>query len=141
MEEKLAVTMAPRRFIMILLSAFAGLALVLAIVGIYAVMYSAVAQRTNEIGIRMALGARGGDVLRMILGDGARMAMLGLMMGLGGAWAATRLLRSMLFNVTPTDPWTFFAVAAALFLVAMGASLLPARRAMKVDPIVALREE
>jgi putative ABC transport system permease protein len=141
MEEKLAVTMAPRRFIMILLSAFAGLALVLAMVGIYAVMYSAVAQRTNEIGIRMALGARAGDVLRMILGDGARMAILGLAMGLGGAWAATRLLRSMLFNVTPTDPWTFFAVAAALFLVAMGASLLPARRAMKVDPIVALREE
>jgi putative ABC transport system permease protein len=141
MEEKLAVTIAPRRFVMVLLSAFAGLALVLAMVGIYAVMYSAVAQRTNEIGIRMALGAGGGDVLRMILSDGARLAILGLAMGLGGAWAATRLLKSMLFNVTPTDPWTFSGVAVALFVVAMGASLFPARRAMKVDPIVALREE
>jgi putative ABC transport system permease protein len=141
MEEKLAVTIAPRRFSMILLAAFAGLALVLAIVGIYAVMYSAVAQRTNEIGIRMALGAGRGDVLRMIAGDGARLAILGLAMGLGGAWAATRLLKSMLFNVTPTDPWTFSAVTILLFLIAMGACLLPARRAMKVDPIVALREE
>ncbi len=141
MEEKLAVTIAPRRFSMILLAVFAGLALVLAIVGIYAVMYSTVAQRTNEIGIRIALGAGRNDVLRMILGHGARLAMLGLAMGLGGAWAATRLLKSMLFNVTPTDPWTFSAVAVALFLVAMAASLLPARRAMKVDPIVALREE
>jgi putative ABC transport system permease protein len=141
MEEKLASTIAPRRFSMILLSAFAGLALVLAMVGIYAAMYSAVAQRTNEIGIRMALGARGGDVLRMIAGDGARLAILGLAMGLAGAWGATRLLKSMLFNVTPTDPWTFSAVAAALFLIAMGACLLPARRAMKVDPIVALRAE
>ena len=141
MEEKLAVTIAPRRFSMILLAVFAGLALVLAIVGIYAVMYSTVAQRMNEIGIRMALGAGRNDVLRMILGHGARLAMLGLAMGLGGAWAATRLLKSMLFNVTPTDPWTFSAVAVALFVVAMAASLLPARRAMRVDPIVALREE
>ena len=126
---------------MILLAVFAGLALVLAIVGIYAVMYSTVAQRTNEIGIRIALGAGRSDVLRMILGHGARLAILGLAMGLAGAWAATRLLKSMLFNVTPTDPWTFSAVAVALFVVAMAASLLPARRAMKVDPIVALREE
>ena len=141
MEEKLASTIAPRRFSMILLAVFAGLALVLAIVGIYAVMYSTVAQRTNEIGIRIALGAGRSDVLRMILGHGARLAILGLAMGLAGAWAATRLLKSMLFNVTPTDPWTFSAVAVALFVVAMAASLLPARRAMKVDPIVALREE
>lgn len=123
MEEKLAVTIAPRRFSMILLVVFAGLALVLAIVGIYAVMYSRVAQRTNEIGIRMALGAGRNDVLRMILGHGARLAILGLAMGLGGAWAATRLLKSMLFNVTPTDPWTLSAVAVALFVVAMAASL------------------
>jgi len=141
MEEKLAVMIAPRRFSMILLAVFAGLALVLAIVGIYAVMYSTVAQRTNEIGIRMALGAGRNDVLRMILGHGARLAILGLAMGLGGAWAGTRLLKSMLFNVTPTDPWTFSAVAVALFVVVMAASLLPAGRAMKVDPIVALREE
>lgn len=141
MEEKLAVTIAPRRFTMILLAVFAGLALVLAIVGIYAVMYSMVAQRTNEIGIRMALGAGRRDVLKLIVGHGARLAILGLAMGLGGAWAATRLLKSMLFNVTPTDPWTFSAVAIALFLVAMAASLLPARRATRVDPMVALRAE
>jgi putative ABC transport system permease protein len=77
----------------------------------------------------------------MILAHGARLAILGLAMGLAGAWAATRLLKSMLFNVTPTDPWTFSAVAILLFMIAMAASLLPARRAMKVDPIVALREE
>jgi putative ABC transport system permease protein len=77
----------------------------------------------------------------MIAGDGARLAILGLAMGLGGAWAATRLLKSMLFNVTPTDPWTFSAVAVALFLIAMAACLLPARRATRIDPIVALREE
>jgi putative ABC transport system permease protein len=141
MEEKLAETIAPRRFSMILLAVFAGLALVLAMVGIYAVMYSMVAQRTNEIGIRMALGAGRSDVLRMIVGHGAKLAMLGLAMGMGGAWAATRLLKSMLFNVTPTDPWTFSGVALLLFVVAMGASLLPARRASRVDPIVALREE
>jgi len=141
MEEKLAVTIAPRRFIMILLAVFAGLALVLAVVGIYAVMYSMVAQRTNEIGIRMALGAGRSDVLRMIVGHGAKLAILGLAMGLGGAWAATRLLKSFLFNVTPTDPWTFCGVAVMLFLVAIAASLLPARRATRIDPIVALREE
>jgi putative ABC transport system permease protein len=141
MEERLAGTIAPRRFGMILLAVFAGLALFLAGVGIYAVMYSAVVQRTNEIGIRMALGAGRSDVLRMILGHGARLAILGLAIGVCGAWAGTRLLKSMLFNVTPTDPWTFSAVATALFLVAMAASALPARRAMRVDPIVALRQE
>jgi putative ABC transport system permease protein len=141
MEQKLALTIAPQRFIMILLASFAGLALILAIVGIYAVMYSTVVQRTHEIGIRMALGAERSDVLRMIVGQGAKLAALGLVMGLGGAWAATRLLKNMLFNVKPTDPWTFSAVAILLFVVAMAASLLPARRATRVDPIVALREE
>ncbi len=141
MEQKLALTIAPQRFSMILLASFAGLALILAIVGIYAVMYSTVVQRTHEIGIRMALGAERSDVLRMIAGQGAKLAVLGLVMGLGGAWAATRLLKSMLFNVKPTDPWTFAAVAILLFVVAMAASLLPARRATRVDPIVALREE
>lgn len=141
MEEKLAVTIAPRRFTVILLSAFAGIALVLAIVGIYAVMYSMVTQRTNEIGIRMALGAGRGDVLRMVVAHGAKLAILGLAMGLGGAWAATRLLKSQLYNVTPTDPWTFAGVAILLFLVALAASLLPARRATRIDPIVALRAE
>jgi putative ABC transport system permease protein len=141
MEQKLALTIAPQRFSMILLASFAGLALILAIVGIYAVMYSTVVQRTHEIGIRMALGAEGSDVLTMIAGQGAKLAVLGLAMGLGGAWAATRLLKSMLFNVKPTDPWTFAAVAILLFVVAMAASLLPARRATRVDPIVALREE
>jgi putative ABC transport system permease protein len=141
MEEKLAVTIAPQRFSMILLAVFAGLALVLAIVGIYAVMYSMVAQRTNEIGIRMALGADRAEVMKMIVANGAKLALAGLTMGLAGAWAATRLLKSMLFNVTPTDPWTFSAVAVLLFLVAVAACLLPARKATQVDPIVALRSE
>lgn len=141
MEQKLASTIAPQRFSMILLATFAGLALVLAMVGIYAVMYSTVVQRTHEIGIRMALGAGRSEVLRMIVLQGAKLAMLGLIIGIPGAWAATRLLKNMLFNVTPTDPWTFSAVAVLLFLIAIAASLLPARRATRVDPIIALRQE
>ncbi len=141
MEQKLASTIAPQRFSMILLATFAGLALLLAVVGIYAVMYSTVVQRTHEIGIRMALGAGRSDVLRMIVLQGATLAVLGLIVGIPGAWAATRLLKSMLFNVTPTDPWTFCSVAVLLFLIAIGASLLPARRATQVDPIIALRQE
>jgi putative ABC transport system permease protein len=141
MEEKLAVTIAPRRFSMILLAVFAALALVLANIGIYAVMYWMVTKRTHEIGIRMALGASKGDVLRLIVGYGVKLALGGLAMGLGGAWAGTRLLNNMLFNVTPGDPYTFLSVTLLLLLVATGSSLVPAWMATRVDPIEALRQE
>jgi putative ABC transport system permease protein len=126
---------------MILLGGFALLALILASVGIYGVVSYLVAQRTNEIGIRMALGAQRGDVLKMIVGQGAKMALLGVAFGIAAALALTRLMSGMLFGVTPTDPLTFFAVAALLVAVALLACYIPARRASRVDPVVALRYE
>jgi predicted permease len=140
-EEVVARSIASQRFSLILLGAFAGLALLLAGIGIYGVLSYLVGQRTREIGVRMALGAQRIDVLRMVLGDGVRMTMVGAFIGLVAALALTRLMASMLFGVRPTDPVTFAAVAVLLCGIALFACYLPARRAAKVDPMVALRYE
>jgi len=137
----LATSLSPRRFSMTLLGMFAVLALLLAAVGIYGVMSYIVSLRTSEIGIRMALGAEPRDIRRLIVSRGAALALLGLSIGAIGALALTKLLASMLYSVKPADPLTFASVALLLGLIAVLACYLPARRAMRVDPIVALRHE
>jgi len=141
MRDVLANSLAARRFLMVLLGVFAALALVLACVGIYGVVSYLVGQRTNEIGVRMALGAQRADVLRLVVGDGARMALAGAAAGAVAALAVTRLMAHQLFGVTAHDPLTFTAVALLLMLVAIAACYVPARRATNVDPVVALRNE
>jgi predicted permease len=141
MEKTVADSISNKRFTMTLLGVFALLALVLASVGIYGVLSYLVGQRTKEIGVRMALGAQKFDVLRMVLKDGARMTLVGIVLGLAGAVGLTRLMRSMLYGVKPTDPLTFICVAALLCAIAMLACYVPARRAMKVDPMEALRHQ
>jgi ABC-type antimicrobial peptide transport system permease subunit len=141
LDETLAAQAASQRFNMALLIGFAMLALLLSAVGIYGVMAYAVGQRTHEIGIRLALGALPADVLRMILLQGAWLAALGVVLGLGAGIALTRLLSSMLFEITPTDTFTFVLAAIVLFAAALAACWIPARRATKVDPLVALRYE
>jgi len=122
-------------------SIFGGIALALASIGVYGVLSYAVAQRTQEIGIRMALGASRRNVFRLIVGDGARLAGLGILFGLAGAFGVTRVVASLLYNVTPTDPVSFVATASGLIVVALVASYVPARRATSVDPMIALRSE
>jgi putative ABC transport system permease protein len=129
------------RFNTILLGAFGGIALVLTAAGIFGVLSYLVTQRTREIGLRMALGAQPQDVLRVIVGHGMRLALIGVAIGLAGAFAATQWMSSFLFDVKPTDPWTFAAVVAVLFAAAFLACYFPAQRAMRVDPMVALRYE
>jgi putative ABC transport system permease protein len=141
MEELTARSVAPQRFNMLLVGLFAVLGLLLAAVGIYGVMSYSVAQRTNEIGIRIALGANRRDVLRLILKQGLGLALLGLAFGLVGAYALTRLMKTMLFGISTTDPLTYLLIGTLLLLVAGLACWLPARRATKVDPMVALRYE
>jgi putative ABC transport system permease protein len=141
LEEVVAEAVGPQRFAMILLGAFAVLALVLASVGIYGVMAYSVSQRTHEIGIRMALGARGSNVLGMVVGEALVLTLTGAGLGLAGALALTRLLSSLLYNVRPTDPLTLALVSLALLGVSALASYIPARRATRVDPMVALRYE
>ncbi len=141
MEEAISDSLAPRRFNMLLLGIFAGLALALATVGIYGVMAFSVTQRTHEIGIRMALGAERRDVLSLIVRDGLALTLIGVILGVAGAWALTRFLTSFLFEVRSTDPATFVLVPVGLMVVSMLASYIPARRATRVDPMVALRYE
>lgn len=130
-----------QRFNTLLLSVFAGLALLMAVIGVFGVINYSVAQRFNEIGIRVALGAQRKDIMRLVVGEGLILSIAGVAIGLGGAVALTRLIAELLFDVSPTDPVTFSAVAILLTSVAVLASYIPARRAMKVDPMVALRRE
>ena len=141
MDEILARSMASRRFSLGLLGLFAGIAMGLAAVGIYGVMAYSVSRRTHEIGIRMALGARGSDVLRLVVVESMGLTLAGIALGMAGAWALTRLLAGGLYGVSPTDPATFVVVALLLAVVALVASYLPARRASRVDPLTALRYE
>ena len=141
MNEWLSQAFSQPRFRAVLLGAFAALAVFLAAVGIYAVISQSVTQRLHEIGIRMAIGARGVDVLKMIVGEGMRLVTLGLMAGVAAALALAKVLASLLYGVSPSDPATLLAVAIGLAAVALAACIVPALRAMRVDPMVALRHE
>jgi len=141
MEASLARNVSAPRFRTLLLGILAGLAVCLAMAGVYGVMAYVVSQRSNEIGLRMALGASAGDVVALVLHHAMTLAAIGLAIGLAGAVAATRLLSSLLFEVKPTDPLTYAVVAALLGTVALAASYGPARRASRVDPAIALRQE
>jgi putative ABC transport system permease protein len=141
MDHIISRSLAARRFAMILLAVFAGLALLLSSIGIYGVISYVAGQRTHEIGIRMALGAQRSDVLKIVIGQAAALALLGVLAGLATAAGLTRLMSKILYGVSSTDPLTFTVVAVALMVVALAACYLPARRAMRVDPIVALRYE
>jgi putative ABC transport system permease protein len=126
---------------MLLLAIFAGVALVLAAVGIYGVMSYSVAQQTREIGIRMALGAQRGDVLKMTVMEGLKLVALGLVIGLAAAFVLTRVMASLLFGISATDPVTFITISFVLLAVALLASYIPALRATRVDPMIALRAQ
>jgi putative ABC transport system permease protein len=141
LETTLSQMLAPHRFVMILLSLFAGIALTLASVGIYGLLQYSTTQQTRDIGIRMALGARRIDILRAILSHGLRLTLIGVVIGLAGAVALTRILSSLLYDVTPTDPLTLTSVSLLLAAIALLAGYIPARRAARIDPVVALRYE
>jgi putative ABC transport system permease protein len=141
MDDVLSAEVASQRFNAGALAGFAALAVLLAAVGIYGVMAYAVSQRTHEIGVRIALGAEPQNVLRMVLNQGLRLALIGVALGLAASFALTRLMNSLLFGVRPLDPETFIVVTAALVAVALGACWIPAYRATRVDPVIALRYE
>jgi putative ABC transport system permease protein len=141
MDDSVSASLSPERFTMLLLGSFAGLALLLAVVGIYSVMSYSVSRRTNEIGIRVALGASRGDVLLLVVRQAMLLALIGSAIGIGGALSLSRLMASQLYGVRPSDPVTFITVAALLMIVSFAASYLPARRAMRVEPMAALRYE
>jgi len=140
MDQIIARSMADRRFALDLLGVFAAVALLLAAIGIYGVMSYSFSQRTHEVGIRIALGAQRLDILRMALGEGMRIVLIGLASGLVGAAIMTRFFQAMLFDVTPIDPTTYLTVSAILAGVALLACYIPAQRATRVDPLDALRE-
>ena len=133
--------MARTSFTLVMLAVAGGMALFLGIVGLYGVIAYSVSQRTREIGIRMALGAGKSAILNMIIGQGIKLALIGVAIGLAGALGLTRFLSGLLYGVKPGDPLTFVAVSALLIAVALFASYLPARQAAKVDPMVALRQD
>ena len=141
LEDALRDQVAPRRFQAFLLSLFASLAAILSGIGVYGLMHYSVSQRTHEIGVRIALGAQPLEVIRLVLGQGGRVVLLGILIGFGGALSIGRVLSSLLFGVTATDPVTFLVVTLLLCVVALAACFIPARRAMRIDPIVALRHE
>ena len=141
LESYVSDSIAPRRFSLRLLTIFSVVSLLLALTGIYGVVSDTVSQRTAEIGIRLALGARPNQVFSLILGHAVRVMFAGLLLGLLGALAVSRLIRSVLFNVTPGDPLTFVVVSSTFFVVALLASSIPALRATRVDPVIALRSE
>jgi putative ABC transport system permease protein len=140
-DELITRSLSATKFSVWLLSLFAGVAFLLAGIGVYGVMSYAVTQRTREIGVRIALGAQTRDVLRMIVGQGAKTALAGIAVGLGASFALTRLLATLLFGVSIYDPLTYIAIAMSLFTVALLACYLPARRAAKIDPMNALRQD
>jgi putative ABC transport system permease protein len=140
-DELVSQSVAERRFQTLLLGLFASLALILAMVGIYGVISYSVSQRTPEIGIRMALGASRGGILKMVIGRAMLLVAVGIAMGAVGAFALSKYLKSLLFQVKPGDPWTYASLAILLAMVALAASLIPARRATRVDPMIALRYE
>jgi putative ABC transport system permease protein len=137
MKQLLTASVAPRRFNLLMLSLFAGVALLLAAVGIYSVMAFAVTQRTHEIGIRMALGAQSIDVLKLVVAEGVALAASGVAIGLLASFALTRLMKTLLFGVSATDPLTFTSIALLLTVVALLACYIPARRAARVAPMIA----
>jgi putative ABC transport system permease protein len=141
MEQRVAESVSVSRSLMFLFSSFAVLALVLASVGIYGIVSYSVSQRTVEIGIRMALGANSGDVLKLVMRTGIVLVLTGIAIGITGALALTRFLTTLLFGITPTDTSTFVVIPIGLLVLALAACLIPARRATKVDPLVALRYE
>jgi putative ABC transport system permease protein len=141
MEEIISDSISDRQFSMVLLGTFAAVALVLSSVGLYGVISYLIGQRTHEIGIRMALGAQRMDVLKLVLGEGVKLALVGAAVGLAAALALSRLMTSLLYGVSASDPLTFAGVAFVLLGVALLACYIPARRAMRLDPNIALRYE
>jgi len=141
MNEIIGKTLAARQFSMILLASFAGMALLLSSIGLYGVISYLVGQRTHELGVRMALGAQRRDVLLLVVNNGMRMALIGVALGLVAALLLTRLMTKLLYGVSATDPATFAVIAVLLSVVALLACYLPARKATKVDPLIALRYE
>jgi len=139
MEAVLDATLGERRLTMLLLGSFAAVAVILAVVGMYGVIAYSVAQRTQEVGIRRALGAQQGDILQLVLMQGLGLALAGIVMGVGGGLALTRVMKSLLFQVSATDPATFVGIALLFVVVALVASYLPARKAARIDPMNALR--
>jgi predicted lysophospholipase L1 biosynthesis ABC-type transport system permease subunit len=140
-DDYLREALAPTRFAMALLGAFAGIALILSVVGLYGAITYTVSQRTREIGIRVALGASPQAVMALVLGDGVKLALAGLVIGLTAAAATTRALTSLLYAVTPSDPVTFVLIAVGVAVIAVLSSYIPARRAVRIDPVEALRAD